>query len=147
MLENTITRFQYILDNIPPFLREIDEATFSAKPDPAKWSKKEIIGHLIDSAANNHQRFVRAQFEEAPLIKYDQNKWNEHSYYQARDSRQLIDFWVVYNQQLLQLIRHLPIEFLDKTLYNGGEKPVTLQFVIVDYVAHLEHHLKQIINY
>ncbi len=49
----------------------------SIKLFPNKWSKKEIIGHLINSATNNHQRFVRCQFETIPKIVYDQNKWKE----------------------------------------------------------------------
>ena len=140
-------RFQNILDSITPFLREIDENTFTNKPDPAKWSKKEIIGHLIDSAANNHQRFVRAQFEDTPFIKYDQNKWNEHSYYQQRNGRQLIDLWVVYNQQLLELIMLIPVDLLERKLSIGGLEPVTLDYVIRDYLDHMEHHLRQIINF
>lgn len=147
MLIETLVRFEYIIDNIPPFLREIDEVTFSLKPDPGRWSKKEIIGHLIDSAVNNHQRFVRTQFENVPVIIYDQNKWNSHSYYQTRDGHQLIDFWVAYNKQLIELIRQLPPDCMDRKLYNGGLEPVTLLYVITDYVSHLEHHLRQIIKY
>lgn len=75
---------------IPPLLTAIGEPAFSTKPAPEKWSKKEIIGHLIDSATNNHQRFVRAQFEPTPQIYYDQNKWNEYSYYDRMEGALVI---------------------------------------------------------
>lgn len=74
MIETSIARLQILCDTIPDLLLNIDEIIFSEKPSNNKWSKKEIIGHLIDSAANNHQRFVRAQFEDLPSIAYDQNK-------------------------------------------------------------------------
>ena len=82
MIENALNRLKYILDTVPKILTEIGERKMSIKPLPNKWSKKEIIGHLIDSATNNHQRFVRGQFEHNPEIRYDQNKWNEFSFYQ-----------------------------------------------------------------
>jgi hypothetical protein len=81
MINNSITRLAHLCEIIPPLLFAIGEPAFSSKPAPGKWSKKQIIGHLIDSATNNHQRFVRAQFETRPRIYYDQNKWNEYSYY------------------------------------------------------------------
>ena len=61
MIENALNRLKYILDTVPKILTEIGERKMSIKPLPNKWSKKEIIGHLIDSATNNHQRFVRGQ--------------------------------------------------------------------------------------
>lgn len=66
MIKETILRLQFLIDTIPSLLTEIDEVQFSNKPNFEKWSKKEIIGHLIDSATNNHQRFVRCQFENVP---------------------------------------------------------------------------------
>jgi len=108
MATKSIERLNYLCNTIPELLLEIDEDIFSAKPNPEKWSKKEIIGHLIDSATNNHQRFVRGQFEEIPTTIYDQNKWNECSYYQLMNSRQLITFRTVYNKQLVEFIQHIP---------------------------------------
>ena len=65
-------------------------------------------------ATNNHQRFVRGQFEDKPKIVYDQNKWNRYSFYQQIDLKQIITFWTVYNRQLLQLVRHIPKENLQQ---------------------------------
>ncbi|HWW41551.1 MAG TPA: DinB family protein [Pedobacter sp.] len=125
-------------------LLEISEEDLSEKTDPGKWSKKEIIGHLIDSATNNHHRFVRGQFEKNVQISYDQNKWNVAGHYQDIDSIQLIQFWMMYNRQLIELWRNIPKEKLSNTIYTGDETPLTLGFLIQDYVVHLEHHLKQL---
>src|SRR6185503_8328289 len=99
--EQILDQLQYLVDTIPGILKNIPENEFSGKPAPDKWSKKEIIGHLIDSATNNHHRFVRAQFEEAPIILYDQDEWNNHGYYQKMDGHQLITFWEMYNRHIL----------------------------------------------
>lgn len=146
MVEKSIARLDHIVNTVPQRLMEINEGSLSAKPSTEKWSKKEIIGHLIDSATHNHQRFVRAQFELNPEIVYDQNKWNEFNYYQEIDGIQLINFWTLYNQQLIELIQRIPSGNYARQV-RIGERLVTLEFIIVDYVAHLEHHLKQVIEY
>jgi hypothetical protein len=108
------------------------------------WSRKEILGHLIDSAANNHQRFVRGQLSrELVLPKYEQERWVELERFQERDWNELIQFWMAYNRHLLQLMSHVGLEHLDSTMRIGGDEAVTLEFVMVDYVRHLKHHLKQ----
>ena len=147
MIETSIKRLNFLCSAIPPILKEIDEQTFSFKSSSDKWSKKEIIGHLIDSATNNHQRFVRGQFEDCPTIFYDQNKWNEYSFYQQVNGQQIIDFWTTYNKQLLEIIKHISSKDLQRTCKTNTSNEYTLNFLINDYVEHLEHHLKQIINY
>lgn len=147
MISTSLQRWEYLCDIIPPLLKNINEEEFSFKPLPAKWSKKEILGHLIDSAANNHQRFVRVQFEETPTIGYSQNEWNRYSYHQLQSGQQLIDSWEGYNRLLLGIARHMPEDLLQRTCYAGGTERVTLAFVIGDYVAHLEHHLRQLVSY
>lgn len=146
MVNNSLQRLVYLCETIPPVLYTMNEHDFSKRPSTGSWSKKEILGHLLDSASNNHQRFVRVQFEDTPSISYDPDKWNNHSYYNLRDSKQLISFWTSYNKHLAELAQHIPAEALKRTC-KCGEKTVTLAFLITDYVEHLEHHLKQIINY
>ena len=146
MTEIAIKRLEYLCDTIPQLLTEIDESAFSAKLKPDKWSKKEIIGHLIDSATNNHQRFVRGQFEDRPTIAYDQNRWNEFSFYQQINAQQIIAFWRTYNRYLIELIKHIPKENLLRQC-KVGDKLMTLDFLINDYVEHLEHHLHQFVEY
>src|SRR6476620_6731085 len=103
MIKSSLERLRHLCVMLPPLLLDMKDEEFSFKSSPAKWSKKQIIGHLVDSAANNHQRFVRVQFEETPTIVYDQNKWNSHSYYQDMDSKTLIHFWAAYNGHLANL--------------------------------------------
>ncbi len=145
-MEKTLDRLAFLCNHIPGKLRSIDSNVFAHKPSIEKWSKKEIIGHLIDSAANNHQRFVRGQFDDYPFMKYDQNKWNTCSFHQEIEAEQLINFWTVYNRQILEIVKRIPVENLKRQIEIGSES-YTLEFVIVDYVDHMEHHLKQVIEY
>ncbi len=147
MIEKSIDRLAFLCNTIPPLLCEINDTIFSKKPNPLKWSKKELLGHLIDSATNNHQRFVRCQFENIPTIVYDQNNWNKFNFYQQIDKQQIIDFWTIYNKQLHELIKNIPSENLPKECSASDGIICTIEFLITDYVEHLEHHLKQIVNY
>ena len=146
MIQNAVNRLEYLCDTLPQLLHNIDEETFSSRPKPGKWSKKEIIGHLIDSATNNHQRFVRGQFETRPAITYDQDNWNEFNFYHQIPGQQIIAFWTTYNRQLIHLIRHIPNENLERECLIG-DKLLTLDFLINDYVEHMEHHLRQVVVY
>ncbi|TAG58202.1 MAG: hypothetical protein EAZ27_01750 [Cytophagales bacterium] len=101
---------------------------------------------MIDSATNNHQRFIRCQFEQNPEIVYNQDKWNEYSFDQQIDYNQIITFWKIYNKQLIEIINRIPIENL-KNQIKVGDKLLSLEFLIIDYVEHLEYHLKQVIEY
>jgi hypothetical protein len=147
-MENTATiRLAWLLENIPTVLGQLSEEEWRFKPSPEKWSKQEILGHLIDSAANNHQRFVRIQVEDEPVIRYNQNDWNKYSRHQLQTATLLLDTWTTYNRFLLSLIKHIPEAALTRTGIGGEGKSFTLAFIIDDYVAHMEHHLRQIINY
>jgi hypothetical protein len=146
MIDKAISRLSYIIEKVPSILAEMGEEKMSLKPLPNKWSKKEIIGHLIDSATNNHQRFVRGQFETLPEIRYDQDKWNEYGFYLQIDSKQILSFWTIYNKQLLEIIKRIPEENLNRQI-KVGENLLTLDFLIADYVDHLEHHLRQVTEY
>lgn len=147
MIENAIKRLDYLCATIPKLLLEIDEPNFSFKISPERWSKKEIIGHLIDSATNNHHRFVQIQFQDLLLLPYDQNKWNEANFYQQIAGKQIIDLWTIYNKQLLEMIKRITEENLCKEFKTIEDKKFTLSFLINDYVEHLEHHLKQVVSY
>ena len=146
MISKSINRLEYLCDTIPAILLAISEDDFSFKIEERKWSKKEVLGHLIDSATNNHHRFVRGQFEDVPAISYDQDLWNKHNFYQQIDSVQLVHFWEQYNRHLLAMIKLLPARALENKVRTGSTEH-SLSFLIADYVAHLEHHLKQIDNY
>lgn len=143
-MKETVSRLQHLCDTVPDQLLALGEEVLSHKPAPNKWSKKEIIGHLIDSAANNHQRFVRGQFEAAPSISYDSDNWVAGNYYHNADSKQLIALWEHYNRHLATVISHIPDDLLTRQIQTGPEQRYTLEFLIRDYVMHLEHHLDEI---
>ncbi len=145
-----LARLEQLLDSVPPLLRALSEKEFSERPAPGKWSKKEIMGHLLDSAANNHHRLVRGQFEHLPVIAYNQDLWNRHNYYHLVDGKQVIQFWETYNRQLAALMKNMPPQLLDRKVQTGEHKNkniMTLQFVFEDYVAHMQHHLRQVVQY
>jgi DinB superfamily len=127
-------------------LREIDEAAASKRPAPEKWSKKETLGHLIDSAANNHQRFVRLQLSpHIDLPGYDGDEWVRVQRYQDRSWHEIIDLWRRYNTQLASVIRDVNPNTLRHIWHTPDGKDLDLEFIMRDYVVHLRHHLDQIL--
>ena len=147
MIEQSLSRLEQLIQVIPEKLSAISESDFSFKPTPEKWSKKEILGHLLDSATNNHQRFVRGQFEEIPAgSAYAQNEWVKYSFYQEMDSKHLIAFWKMYHQHLVEIIKRIPASALPNKI-KIREDYATLEFLIIDYVEHQEHHLRQLVEY
>lgn len=147
MIKKSLNRLSFLLDVLPQRLSTIPESEFSKKPAPEKWSRKEILGHLVDSAVNNHCRFIRSQYEQVPHIVYDQDAWNSLNHYNDLGSGQLISFWTMYNQHILFVMQHIDGDGLKKLCNSGGKEPFTLQYLFDDYVVHLEHHLRQIVDY
>ena len=140
-------RLRAILESTPPRLEAIGELGSETRASAGKWSKKEILGHLIDSASNNHQRFVRAQLETViSLPGYVQNLWVGTQGYQDGRWSDLVQLWRFYNRHLLHVVTRIPPEKLTNTCIIGDQEPVTLEFMIKDYVRHLEHHLSQILG-
>jgi len=127
-------------------LHRIDEATASKRPVPGKWSKKEILGHLIDSAANNHQRFVRLQlYPRIDLPGYDGDEWVRVQAYQDQSWPEIIELWRRYNTQLASVIRNVKPEALRHVWHTPDGKALDFEFIMRDYVVHLQHHLDQIL--
>ncbi len=116
----------------------------SAAPAGGKWSRKEILGHLIDSAANNHQRVVRAQFSSSLVFGYDQVAWVEANAYRRRGWLELVELWVALNRHFAGAVEAVPAVKLATPCAAGGEEPKPLEWWIRDYVRHLKHHVEQI---
>jgi hypothetical protein len=127
-------------------LRQIDERTAGEKPAPDKWSRKEILGHLVDSAANNHQRFVRLQLQPSlELPGYEQDGWVSVQKYQEVPWADLINLWHVYNRHLAHIIRNANPAKLGNTWRDPEGKTVDLRFIMRDYITHMRGHLEQIL--
>lgn len=143
-MKNVADELESLLTNTERF-RQIDEQKAAAKPAPDKWSMKEILGHLIDSAANNHQRFVRMQFtKRLDLVGYDGDEWVRLQRYQDRPWREIVDLWQMYNRHLVWLIRNVDSAAF-KNLWRAPEgNDVDLEFVMRDYLVHMRHHLEAI---
>jgi hypothetical protein len=134
-----------LLQQVPARLEKLPPDKVERKPAPSTWSPKEELGHLLDSAANNHQRIVRAQFEDKLAMPgYEQNRWVEVHAYQRRDWNELIAVWQAINRQLLVAAQAVPDSAWSHTLTVAGSEPLTLQFVFDDYVEHMLHHLRHI---
>lgn len=133
------------IDAALPKLRAISDASATEPRAPGKWSRKEIIGHLIDSASNNHQRFIRAQ-ETARLVfpPYEQNHWSASQRCNDRRWSDLVSLWHGYNAHLAHVISCIKDEHLAVPCVIEEEHPVTLEFLVTDYVRHLRHHLAQV---
>ena len=134
----------HLIDTAEPVLARIDESLSRERVLAGGWSRKQLVGHLIDSASNNHQRFVRASLQESlTLPGYDQDGNVRVQAFQQAAWPQLLTLWSSYNRFLAHVIAHLPESKLQTPCHIGDDGPVTLEFLATDYVAHLKHHLQQ----
>jgi len=133
------------IDAALPTLLALPAARAIVPLTPGKWSAQQLIGHLVDSAANNHQRFVRAG-QGSPLAfpPYVQDFWVDFQHYETRDWTDLLEFWHAYNRHLAHVMRQIPEDRHQVICTIGNAPPVTLEFLVRDYVVHLKHHLAQI---
>lgn len=135
-----------IVDQNSVRLANIKPDEVSSKEAPDSWSKKEILGHLIDSAANNHHRLVRACHNvAADFPTYNQDDWVRVQKYNESDWGLLVDLWSAYNRHLSHVIERIPQDAKSSSCNIGRDKPVTLEFVVKDYLRHLQHHLQDIL--
>lgn len=153
-----IAAFRTDLDTAEPALREITDAAAGPPRALGKWSRKEILGHLIDSASVNHERLLRAtQSDDLVLPGYDQDAWVATQRYGSRAWSDLVDLWLAYNRHLLQVMIDIPGEqrFRIRERHNldvisfrdvAPDLEATLDYLMNDYVVHLEHHLSQILG-
>jgi hypothetical protein len=146
MIQPTTQRLTYLLNTVPDHLRQLSETEMNQRPALDKWSKKEIMGHLIDSAANNQRRFVLAQLDPQPyqLVRYAQDDWVRLNHYQEAPAEEVIGLWTYFNRQIVRVISHIPEPVLQYRCVLADQQSVTLAWLIDDYLAHLEHHLRQV---
>jgi len=139
MIEEAIQSLERHVVEFPALLKSIPYSDIEHKPTVDKWSKKEILGHLIDSGINNLTRFIVAQHQDNPMIQYDQVEWCKSNHYQTADFNHLIALWQSINRHLLFVWCQLTPQILCRKA-NG----YTLEYLVNDYVSHFEHHFNQI---
>ncbi len=157
-LENLALKLRTVLDTVSNKLHMLSDDRVSTKPAPDAWSKKEILGHLIDSAANNHRRFMLAQFKNNLVFDgYLQERWVEYQDYQNANWTKLVTLFLEYNTHLCRVIDNIPSGVLNKqhddhnlhlvafrTVPQG--EATSLAYFIDDYINHVQHHIDQILK-
>ena len=144
-VQETAAELRQVANSFSKELLAADPAAAARRPRPDGWSPKEVLGHLIDSAANNHQRFVRAQETDAlTLPGYEQTHWVTSQGYQEADWPHLVALWTHFNLHLADVMVRIPPAKYAVPCVIDDSAPVTLEFVVVDYLDHLKHHMSQI---
>ncbi len=139
---DTASELESLIESWRKKLLELHASTAHAKPDPDRWSISEVVGHLVDSACNNHQRFVRAQHcSDFVFPKYEQNEWVAAANYQACDWASLVELWYHYNRLIATLIRNIDPASLSTPCTITPYETCTLGFLVSDYLDHMKHHL------
>jgi DinB superfamily len=153
-----VDEFRSVIDHATPALLGLTDAQSVQHPAPGKWSPREVIGHLIDSASNNHQRFVRAKSQnDLVLVGYDQDAWVALQKYQEEPWVELVTLWRAFNVHLAHVMTAIPGSVRDRphgrhNLHEinwrpvPADRPATLDNLMEDDVAHLKHHLRQILG-
>lgn len=153
-----VNQLQSVIDRSTPALLGLSEADSARHPAPGKWSPREVLGHLIDSASHNHQRFVRARFQDDLVFQgYEQDDWVSAQRYQEAPWAELVALWRTYNLHVARVMalvpdpvrtrvhtRHNLDDIAWRTVASG--EPTTLDYLMSDYVDHLTHHLRQILG-
>ena len=145
-MTETIARLEELLRTVPQRLADIPDDAVALEPAPNRWSKKEFLGHLIDSAANNHQRFVRAQG--TPRLEfpgYEQEFWVATQAYATSPWPDLVNLWLLLNRHLVHVMKAMPPAVLSHECIIDGRPAVTLEALAVDYLRHLNQHLTQLL--
>lgn len=139
----SLVQLHGLIDLLPPRLAKLPDDQVQRKPSPSGWSLKQELGHLLDSAANNHQRIVRTQLEDNPAMPgYDGDEWVKLHGYQDRNWSSLIAIWADLNRQLLAAAEAVSDSAWSRTCTIGDSAPLTLKFVFDDYIDHMLHHLR-----
>lgn len=141
LLRTTIAR------ELPELLKLTDEAASIKLSGADSWSPKQELGHLIDSASNNHVRFVNASLHDSFTGPgYPQNGWVDLHGYQEKTWSSIVFFWHAYNAFLTDLLERIPEEKLNTICAIGTDEPASLAFVIEDYVLHMQHHIDHLLQ-
>ena len=151
-------KFEEIIRKAEALLRNISAKNANMPYAPGKWKRIEMLGHLVDSAANNNRRFILAQINDSLIFEgYAHQDWVKFQKYETASWNNLITFWVAYNMQIIHHIANIPDEKLSEQTVNHNlhdicmnklsvGSPANLKYLINDYFEHMQHHLDQILG-
>ena len=147
-MENITTRLQQLIEEVPKMIDQFSPAEMAEKPAPEKWSNKEIMGHLCDSALHNWQRFIYVKNADEPfkITSYPQDDLVRINNYQNLPTGNILALWKNMNRQIIAVIKNMPVEKMDVSIQLPNNEIKDLRFLINDYIVHLEHHLNQVFN-
>jgi len=147
MMKDTARELREVVEKATPRLERISPEKASAPRAPGKWSRKEILGHLIDSASTNHQRFVRACYGAAAAFPgYAQDDWVRIQGYASEPWPMVVALWSAYNSHLSHVMARLPESAREAVVNFNEDNPAALEHVVSDYLRHLLHHMDQILD-
>ena len=115
-IQNVINQLEKLITEVPERFKQFTAEEIDHKPAPAKWSKKEILGHLCDSCLNNIQRIIRVQYEKKPFIIYNQDEWVKNQGYQHRPFKEVLGYWISLHQQFIHALKRFPEDRLESLL-------------------------------
>lgn len=142
-MQNVIEGINYWIGRIPEEFNQMTEKELNNRPLPHKWSKKEILGHLCDSALNNIIRFIKIQYEEQPYVlqSYNQDQWVLVQNYQDQPFDEIVNLFCRLNKQIIYIIVNTPNDRLSILCDIGNNQQKSLEWLIKDYLEHMNHHI------
>jgi hypothetical protein len=145
-LQTALSQLEKHIQEVPEQFKQLPAESILKKPAPGKWSKQEVLGHLIDSAINNLKRFTDIQCFPQPytVLRYQQDDLVVINLYQQLPADHLLQLWSILNKQVLHVVSNIPPEKLAYTIITPPGDAHTLEWLAIDYVEHMEHHLKQV---
>ena len=147
-MNDIVARLEHLLSVVSEFASSSSEVALLKKPSPEKWSKKELIGHLIDSGINNLQRFTEIQFSTQPfkIRRYNQDELVRVNDYQNADISEIVTFLLAINRRIINVVMRQTDRSLTRRIAIDTDHHSDLRFLIQDYVDHFQHHVNQIID-
>jgi hypothetical protein len=145
-MELQIEKTERLLSITSEYFATVTDEVLELKPSEGKWSKKEILGHLIDSAIHNLVRFTEINYLEKPYHHrpYNQIDLVNLNQYQTMDTDELVQLWLSLNKQIIRIFKNVDVKAFDYQIIMNDQSVIDLKFLMTDYVEHLEHHINQI---
>jgi hypothetical protein len=145
-LSQAINLLENYIQQAPEYFIRITTHELKTKPAPGKWSKQEILGHLTDSALNNLKRFTESQFLPQPyqVIRYQQDEVVAANGYQQLPLEHILHLWKALNRQIVYVMKNIPPDKLHYTIITPSGESKTLEWLMIDYVEHMQHHWRQV---